>query len=96
MSDKTGIAAIIISLASLCCFAVCLVFALTANGSTDTGSAVTVSADTAGTCKQFVIFDDVDKDTVYKAADEVIKRLNQNSVLIEEDEISIDYYSGKQ
>ena len=40
-------------------------------------------------------FDDADKENVYKAADEVIKRLNQNSVLIEEDDISIEYYSGK-
>ncbi len=32
--------------------------------------------------------------TVYRAADEVIKALNQNTVLIEEDEISIEYYGG--
>ncbi|MBE7003256.1 MAG: DUF3574 domain-containing protein [Ruminococcaceae bacterium] len=40
-------------------------------------------------------FDDADKDTVYRAADEVIKALNQNTVLIEENEISIEYYGGK-
>ena len=40
-------------------------------------------------------FDDADKATVYTAADEVIKALNQNTVLIEEDEIAIEYYSGQ-
>ncbi|MBR3018574.1 MAG: DUF3574 domain-containing protein [Clostridia bacterium] len=40
-------------------------------------------------------FDDADKATVYKAADEVIKALNQNTVLIEEDDITIEYYGGK-
>ena len=29
------------------------------------------------------------------AADEVIKALNQNTVLIEEDEIAIEFYNGK-
>ena len=37
-------------------------------------------------------FDDADKATVYRAADEVIEALNQNTVLIEEDEISIEFY----
>lgn len=40
-------------------------------------------------------FDDSDSETVHKAADEVIKALNQNSVLIEQDEIKIEFYSGK-
>ena len=40
-------------------------------------------------------FDDADKATVYKAADDVIKALNQNTVLIEENEITMDYYGGK-
>lgn len=40
-------------------------------------------------------FDSTDKATVYKAADEVLKALNQNTVLIEENEIKMDYYSGK-
>ena len=40
-------------------------------------------------------FDFADKATVYKAADDVIKALNQNTILIEENEITIDYYSGK-
>lgn len=40
-------------------------------------------------------FDDADKATVYQAADEVIKALNQSTVLIEEDEITIEYYSGQ-
>ena len=40
-------------------------------------------------------FDDADKKTVHKAADELIKKLNQNSILIEKDEIETEYYSGK-
>ena len=39
-------------------------------------------------------FNDADKNTVYKIADEVIDRLNQNTVLIEQDEIDIDFYGG--
>lgn len=41
-------------------------------------------------------FKDTDNDTVYKIADEVIKTLNQNTVLIEKDLIQIDFYSGKE
>ena len=40
-------------------------------------------------------FDGAERENVYKAADEVIVALNQSSVLIEQDNISIDYYSGK-
>ena len=40
-------------------------------------------------------FDGADKATVYKAADEVIKALNQNTVLIEESDITVEYYGGK-
>ena len=40
-------------------------------------------------------FDDADRDIVYKAADEVIKALNQNTVLIEVNETEIDYYCGR-
>ncbi len=40
-------------------------------------------------------FDDAEQAEVYAAADEIIRALNQNTVLIERDEISIDYYSGK-
>ena len=40
-------------------------------------------------------FDDADKDTVYEAADEVIEALNQNTVLIEQSDIRMEYYSGK-
>ena len=40
-------------------------------------------------------FDGADKTTVYQAADDVIKALNQNTVLIEENEITMDYYGGK-
>ena len=39
-------------------------------------------------------FDDVDKNTVYEIADEVIDQLNQNTVLIEKDEIETDFYGG--
>ena len=39
--------------------------------------------------------DGVKKETVYQAADEIIKELNQNTVLIEEDTIETEYYSGK-
>ena len=40
-------------------------------------------------------FDDADRESVYKAADEIIAALNQNTVLIERDDIRIEYYSGK-
>ncbi|MBR3297807.1 MAG: hypothetical protein IKI64_01245 [Clostridia bacterium] len=40
-------------------------------------------------------FDDADRETVYKAADEIIAALNQNTVLIERDDIRMEYYSGK-
>lgn len=40
-------------------------------------------------------FDGADAETVHKAADEVIKALNQNTVLIEQDKINLEYYSGK-
>jgi len=39
-------------------------------------------------------FDGADKATVYQAADEIIRALNQNTVLIEEDQISLEYYGG--
>ncbi len=152
MSDKVSVTAIAISLVSLCCSAVCLVFALNANGGAKNESAEAQPDD--GTAVQYVMyvgtndkdtyqpehtqeeaknivdevclkyfegytlqeatgawtdekknitheytlvcyFDGADKDTVYKAADEVIAALNQNSVLIEQDNINIEYYSGK-
>ena len=40
-------------------------------------------------------FDGADKNTVYQEADEIIEVLNQNTVLIEQDEIRTEYYSGK-
>ena len=40
-------------------------------------------------------FDDADRDTVYRTADELIKVLNQNTILIEENEIKYDYYGGQ-
>ena len=40
-------------------------------------------------------FDGADKETVYKAADEIIVALNQNTLLIESSTVKIDYYSGK-
>lgn len=39
-------------------------------------------------------FDGADKETVYKAADDVIAALNQNTVLIESDDIQMEYYSS--
>lgn len=39
-------------------------------------------------------FDDTDKETVHKAADELLEKLNQNTILIEKDEIQMEYYSG--
>ena len=39
-------------------------------------------------------FDAADVATVYAAADEIIKELNQNTVLIEKTEIEMEYYSG--
>ena len=40
-------------------------------------------------------FDDADKETVYKAADDIRRELNQNTILIEQDYINIDFYSGE-
>ena len=40
-------------------------------------------------------FDGADKETVYKAADEIIVALNQNTLLIESSTVNMDYYSGK-
>lgn len=39
-------------------------------------------------------FDNADKQTVYAVANEVIKKLNQNTVLIETDNVKTEYYSG--
>ena len=41
-------------------------------------------------------FDNTDLQTVYKAADEIIEQLNQNTVLIEQDLIEIEYYAGSK
>ena len=40
-------------------------------------------------------FDDADEKTVYSIADEIIKALNQNTVLIEKGTVNIDFYGGK-
>ena len=40
-------------------------------------------------------FDGTDLDTVHSIADEIISALNQNTVLIEESEIGLEYYGGK-
>ena len=40
-------------------------------------------------------FDDADRETVYRTADELIEALNQNTILIEENEIKMDYYGGQ-
>ncbi len=39
-------------------------------------------------------FDGADKETVYKAADDLMAALNQSAVLIEETAIKMDYYMG--
>ena len=39
-------------------------------------------------------FNGADESTVYKIADEIIEQLNQNTVLIEKDEIETDFYGG--
>ncbi len=41
-------------------------------------------------------FDAADEKTVYEAADEIIKELNQNTVLIEKTEIEMEYYGGAE
>ena len=41
-------------------------------------------------------FDDTDRDTVNLAADEIMRALNQQTVLIEQDSIKMDYYSGSE
>lgn len=40
-------------------------------------------------------FDDTDEKTVYAIADEIIKALNQNTVLIEKDTVNTDFYGGE-
>ena len=40
-------------------------------------------------------FDYADEVTVKKAADEIIKALNQNTVLIERDTVNMEYYGGE-
>ncbi|MBO2515744.1 MAG: hypothetical protein CW338_00510 [Clostridiales bacterium] len=39
--------------------------------------------------------DGADAGTVYQICDEVIAALNQNTVLVETNEVTMDYYSGK-
>ena len=39
-------------------------------------------------------FSDTDSETVYKIADEIIKKLNQNAVLIEKNQVVTDFYSS--
>ena len=41
-------------------------------------------------------FDDTDRNTVNLAADEIMKALNQQTVLIEQDNIRMEYYSGSE
>lgn len=41
------------------------------------------------------ILEDIALDTVYKICDDVLVALNQNSILIETDSISTQFYSGK-
>ena len=39
-------------------------------------------------------FDYADKEKVYAAADELREKLNQNTILIEQDQIRLDFYGG--
>ena len=39
-------------------------------------------------------FDGADEETVHRAADDIISALNQNTVLIEQNQIQMEYYSG--
>ena len=39
-------------------------------------------------------FDDAAEETVHQAADEIIDALNQNTILIEHQDIQMEYYSG--
>ncbi len=155
MKNKISIAAIVVSLVSLCCSVICLIMAANTNKvSTPTAEPTVSASDDDGTV-QYVMyvgtndkdtykreisteeakeivdsvclkyfadgytmqeatgawtdeknnitheytlvcyFDGADKETVHKAADELIERLNQNSILIESDTIDIDYYTGK-
>ena len=41
-------------------------------------------------------FDGADSETVHKVADEVIEKLNQNTVLIEKDDINMEFYGGAE
>lgn len=41
-------------------------------------------------------FDGTDRATVNLAADEIMKALNQQTILIEQDDIKMDYYSGSK
>ena len=149
MSNNKMIPAMVLSVLSLCCSAVCLVFVLTNAGASRDGG-----GEEEGKTMQYVMyvgtndkdtyqpehspeeahdivdrvclkyfegytlqeatgawtdekneitheytlvcyFDGADKATVYQAADEVIEALNQNTVLIEEDEITTEYYGGR-
>lgn len=40
-------------------------------------------------------FSDTDLETIYKIADEIIEELNQNSVLIEKNQVITDFYSSR-
>lgn len=40
-------------------------------------------------------FDDASEEKVYAIADEILKELNQNTVLIERNSVMIDFYGGK-
>ncbi len=42
-----------------------------------------------------VVLEDISEKKVHKIADKVIKKLNQNSVLIETNEVQSEFYSGK-
>ena len=41
-------------------------------------------------------FDDADASKVHAAADEIIRKLNQNTILIEKNIIQMEYYTGNK
>ncbi len=40
-------------------------------------------------------FSDAESETIYKIADEVIEKLNQNAILIEKNQVSTDFYTSR-
>ena len=56
-------------------------------------------ADETGQCTRentvVCYFSDTDLEIIHKIADEIIEKLNQNSVLIEKNQVITDFYSSR-